>query len=234
MGVRIDRRTAVLGVAAALLAPRRARASTLADLSGTDAAAGLKEALSQGASQAVELLGRTDGFLAHPTLRIPLPDGMRRVERVLRATGQGAQVDELVVAMNRAAEAAVPEARDLLVGAVRKMTVADAKSVLTGGDDAATRYFRDATSADLARRFEPIVAKATARVSLARRYDRIASQAQSFGLVKVEDASVDRYVTRKALDGLFATIAEQERAIRQNPAAAAGSLARRVFAVLGR
>lgn len=212
-----------------LALPLPLRALTLAELSGTEAVGGLKEALMQGAARAVDQLGRSDGFLGNPQVRIPLPDGLRRVERVLRATGYGDRVDELVTTMNRAAERAVPEARALLLGAVKQMTVTDARQIVSGGDDAATRYFQGKTSEELARRFLPIVRQATDRVKVAQQYDRIAAQASQLGLVGREDARIEQYVTRKALDGLFHVIAEQERAIRADPAAAVGSLARRVF-----
>jgi hypothetical protein len=217
-----------------MLLPLPVRGQSLADLSNADTSAGLKEALTQGASRAVELLGKTDGFLANPKVKIPLPDSLQRVERVLRATGMSRQTDELITAMNRAAEAAVPEAKSLLVGAVKSMTVADAKAIVSGGDDSVTQYFKSRTSADLTKRFLPIVRKATERVQLAQQYDQLAGQAAGFGLVKQGDAKIEDYVTRKALDGLFLMIAEEERAIRRNPAAAAGSLARRVFGTLGR
>jgi hypothetical protein len=221
-------------VLALLTLPLPVRALSLAELSGADASAGLKQALSQGATQAVALLGKSDGFLGNPKVRIALPDGMKRAESMLRIAGMGGQIDELVTSMNRAAEAAVPQAAELLTAAVKQMTVTDAKAILTGGNDAATRYFRDKTAPELTRRFQPIVKASTDRVQLAQQYNTLASQAASFGLVSKEDTKVEGYVTRKALDGLYATIADEERAIRQNPAAAAGDLAKRAFGAIGR
>jgi len=221
-------------VLALLLLPLPARALSLSDLSNADTVAGLREALTQGATRAVALLGRTDGFLANSKVRIPLPDGIRRVERVLRATGMGRQTDELITAMNRAAEAAVPQAQSLLVGAVKSMTVTDAKAIVTGGDDSATRYFRGRTAGELTRRFQPIVRRLTDQAQLAQQYDQLAGQAAGLGLVRKDDSTIDGYVTRKALDGLYTMIAEEERAIRRNPASAAGKAARRVFGTLGR
>jgi hypothetical protein len=144
----------------------------------------------------------------------------------------GRQADELVVSMNRAAEMAVREATPILTDAVKKMSVQDAKGILTGGDDAATQYFRRATSAQLTQRFQPIVKKMTAKVQLAEQYNSLAGHAASFGLVKQEDANIDGYVTRKALDGLFIVIAEQERAIRKDPVGAATGIAQKVFGYL--
>lgn len=202
-------------------------------LSERDAAGGLRQALTQGAEQAVSLLGRQDGFLGNPKIRIPLPEGLRTAEQALRLIGRGKDVDDLETAMNRAAEQAVPEAKALLVGAVKQMSVQDAKMVLTGGDDSATQYFRQKTSTTLTRRFLPVVTKVTSRLALSTQYNQIAGQAAALGLVKKEDASVEEYVTRKALDGLYLTIAEQERAIRKDPLSAAGNLAQKVFGALG-
>jgi hypothetical protein len=227
----MDRRTALLSTIAVVL-PDPVAATASADPGVAEAALALREVLSQGAASAVETLGRADGFLGNPKVRIPLPNGVRRAEKLLRAAGAGPKVDELVVAMNRAAEAAVPEAKGLLVDAVRTMTVDDARSILSGGDDAATRYFRERTADALEARFQPIVRRSTERVQLAQRWDRLAADAVRMRLVRAEDASLDRHVTRKALDGLYATIADAERAIRSDPAAAAGRSARRVLAAM--
>jgi hypothetical protein len=211
-----------------------AHAGLLDAFSDKDAAGGMREALSQGAEIAVKALGRQDGFLGNPEVRIELPGKLQQAESALRLMGQGERIDELKTSMNRAAEQAVPEARTLLVSAVKQMSVQDVKQVLGGGDDAATQYFREKTSAQLTQRFLPVVSKVTGRLALAQQYNALAGQAASFGLMKAEDASVEQYVTRKALDGLFLMIAEQEREIRQNPAKAAGSLAKKVFSALGR
>jgi len=134
--------------------------------------------------------------------------------------------------MNRAAEAAVPEARALLVDLVKKMSVQDAKGILTGGQDSATQYFKRSTSEQLRARFLPIVKKATAKVQLAQKYDEYAGKGVKLGLVKKEDANLDAYVTQKALDGLFTMVAEEEAKIRQNPAGAASGLLTKVFGAL--
>lgn len=211
-----------------------AQAGLLDALSDRDAAGGMREALSQGAEIAVKSLGRQDGFLGNPAVRIELPGSLQKAETALRMMGQGDVVDELKTNMNRAAEQAVPEARALLVSAVKQMSVQDVKQVLGGGEDAATQYFREKTTAQLTQRFLPVVSKVTGRLALAQQYNALAGKAASFGLLRAEDASVEQYVTRKALDGLFLMIAEQEREIRQNPAQAAGALAKKVFSALGR
>ncbi|MFT3664154.1 DUF4197 domain-containing protein [Piscinibacter sp.] len=218
-----------------LIVPGLALASPLAwafDLSETDAAAGVRAALEKGATSAVGLLGRSDGFLGNPKVRIPLPGALDDAAKLLRTMGQGRRVDELVTAMNRAAEAAVPEAKPLLINAVKSMSVDDARKIIGGGDDSVTRFFAGKTRSPLAEKFLPIVTRATEKVSLASKYNAVAGKASSLGLVKKEDANVQQYVTGKALDGLFLMIGEEEKKIRQNPAAAGSAILKKVFGAL--
>ncbi|MBN8441010.1 DUF4197 domain-containing protein [Thauera sp. UPWRP] len=204
----------------------------LASLSNADAAGGLKEALSQGAGRAVEVLGRDGGFLKNPKVKIPLPGVLEQAEPLLRMAGRGKDLDQLVTTMNHAAEAAVPEAKTLLMAAVKDMSVQDAKNILTGGDDSVTQYFRSKTQSQLTKRFLPVVKQQTDRLAVSTQYNSLASKAAGVGLVKGEDAQIEGYVTRKALDGLYLMIAEEEKAIRRNPMEAAGSLAKKVFGAL--
>ena len=219
----------VFSYAAALAIAAEAAAAGFADISNRDAAAGLKVALIRGSRAAVARLGVKDGFLRNDSVRIGLPPALRSAEAVIRTIGMGTQADDLVLRMNRAAEAAVPKARALLTDAVKKMTVQDAKGILTGGDDAATQYFKRTSSELLAKQFQPIVRKAMAKVKLAEKYNEIAASGARFGLVKEEDARLEDYVTRQALDGLFVTIAEEERKIRKDPGDAASAIIRKVF-----
>jgi hypothetical protein len=198
-------------------------------LSETDAASGVRAALERGATVAVSQLGRTNGFLGNPKVQIPLPGYLEDAARLLKAIGQQKRVDELVTAMNRAAEAAVPEARTLLVSTVKSMSVDDALRLVKGGDNSVTSFFSDKTRAPLQERFLPIVSKATEKVSLANRYNKVASKAVGLGLAKPEDASIQHYVTRKALDGLFLMIGEEERKIRQDPIGTGSAILRKVF-----
>jgi len=223
---------AILGVLAGLVICGPAAAQGLAAISNQDAVQALKDALVQGSGKAVSQLSAPDGFLGNPRVKIPLPDSIRRVESGLRMVGMGRQADELVTSMNRAAEMAVREATPLLVGSVKSMSVADAKGILTGPDDAATQYFKRNTSAALTQRFLPIVKEMTAKVQLAQQYNGLAGQAAQYGLISKEEANIDLYVTRKALDGLFVVIAEQERSIRRDPMGAATSVAKKVFGSL--
>lgn len=223
----------ILATIAMLFASTAALALSLGDITNQEASGGLKEALSQGVDSAVGMLGKTDGFLKNKKVKIPLPSALEKGEKMMRLAGMGKQADELVTAMNRAAEAAVPEARTLLSDAVKSMSVADAKKILTGGDGSVTAFFKEKTQAQLTERFLPIVKEQTARVNLAQMYDQYAGQGAKLGLVKKEDAQIDNYVTRKALDGLYTMIGEEEKAIRANPVGAVGGLAKKVFGALG-
>lgn len=218
----------VFGVAG--LTPALTRAAVpLANLSSGEMGLGLKAALERGAVFAVDQLGRPGGFLENPAVRIPLPGFLNDASGALRMMGMGQRLDELVTAMNRAAEAAVPLARDLLVSTIQSMSVSDAKAVLTGGDTAATDYFARATRSQLFTRFLPVAARATENVGAAAQYNQIAGKVSSFGLVKAEDAKLENYIANRALDGLYLMIGEEEKRIRQNPMAAGSDLLRKVF-----
>ena len=211
-----------------------ASAMGLSDLSNADASSGLKEALIQGAGKAVGKLGAVDGFLGNPKVKIPLPDSLEKAENAMRLLGKGKQVDELVLRMNRAAEAAVPEAKTLLVDSVKKMSVDDAKNILTGSEDAATQYFKKTTSGPMAEKFLPIVKKATEDVKLAQQYNKFAGIGARYGLVSKEQTNLEQYVTQKTLDGVYLMMAEEEKAIRKDPMGQASSLLKKVFGALGK
>ena len=228
---KFTQHTLALGLIIAA-AHRQAWALSLADLSEGDASKGIKTALEKGALAAVALLGRPDGFLGNPKVRIPLPGYLEDASKLLKLTGQGPKVDELVTSMNRAAEAAVPMARDLLVNAVKSMSVSDAKGILTGGDDSVTRFFADKTRSPLTERFLPVVTKATEKVGLAQKYNQVAGKAAGIGLVKKEDANIQRYVTGKSLDGLYTIIGDEERKIRQDPVGSGSAILQKVFGAL--
>ncbi|KAF7598106.1 MAG: hypothetical protein CGU28_14680 [Candidatus Dactylopiibacterium carminicum] len=210
-----------------------AQAGLLDAFSERDTTSAMRQALGQGAEQAVSSLGRTDGFLSNQKVHIQLPEQLRRAEPALRLMGKGPMLDELETGLNRAAEQAVPLARKLLADAVSQMSVQDVKGVLTGGDDAATRYFESKTREALNTRFLPEVRKITGKLTLAQQYNQVATAASGMGLLKAQEASVESYVTARALDGLYLMIAEEERAIRSDPTRAAGQLVRQVFSVLG-
>ncbi len=233
----MDRRqfnTATVGSLSALLLStyQHAYALSLSDLTQGEASQGLKLALEKGATIAVNLLGKPDGFMGNDKVRIPLPGYLEDAAKLMRTFGQSKPIDELVTAMNRAAEAAVPLAKDLLVKAVKNMNVTDAKNILSGGGDSVTKFFADKTREPLGITFLPIVTQATEKVGLAAKYNAIAGKAAGLGLVRKEDANIQQYVTGKSLDGLYLIIGEEEKKIRQNPMEAGSSLLSKVFGAL--
>ena len=221
-----------LMAAAILMAHQRAHALTLGDLTQAEASQGLKVALEKGALAAVNLLGRPGGFLNNEKVRIPLPGYLDDAAKFLSMLGQGARVEELITAMNRAAEAAVPLAKNLLVGAVKSMSVNDAKNILSGGETSVTAFFAEKTRQPLAVQFLPVVTKATAQVGMADKYNQVAGKAESLGLLKKDEANIERYVTAKSLDGLYLMIGEEEKKIRQDPVGTGSVLLKKVFGAL--
>jgi hypothetical protein len=224
---RTMRRRPVLGAGLLLLAwPLDPRAAALGQ---ADAAAGVRAALERGALAAIELLGRSDGFFGNPKVRIPLPGAMDKAAKLLKSLGQGKRVDELILAMNRAAESAVPEAKNLLVGAAKTITVDDALKIVRGGSTSVTDYFAGRTKKPLGEKFLPIVSRATEKVELAEKYNALASKASGLGLVKAEDANLQQYVTGKALEGLYFMIGEEEKKIRKDPLGSGSEILKKVF-----
>lgn len=211
---------------------QQAHALSINDLSDSEASRGLKLALEKSALAAVSLLGKTDGFLGNEKVRIPLPGYLEDASKLLKTFGQGQQVDELITAMNRAAEAAVPMARDMLVNAVQSMSVNDARKILTGGDTSVTGFFAEKTRDALSLRFLPVVGKATQKVGLAQKYNDVAGKAAGMGLIKKENATIEQHVTAKSLDGLYYIIGEEERKIRQDPLGTGSALLQKVFGAL--
>lgn len=212
-----------------LLAQARAYALSIGDLTDGEASLGLKTALEKGANAAINLLGRKDGFLANDKVRIPLPGFLDDAAKLLKTFGQGKRVDALVTAMNRAAETAVPMSKDLLMGAVKTMTVTDAKQILTGGDNSVTDFFAVRTREPLGVKFLPIVTQATQKVALASKYNRVASKAAGMGLLSDKESNIEGYVTEKTLDGLYLVIGEEERKIRADPVGSGSAILKKVF-----
>lgn len=224
----------LLSILGALVFCAQVSALGLSDLSNKEAASGLKEALTRGVDVAIGQLGKTNGFMGDGRVKIPLPESARAAEKMMRTLGMKKQADELIETMNRAAEMAVVEAKPILSNAVKSMSFDDARAILTGGDDAATQYFRRTTSAAIGAKFLPIVKKSTAKVNLAGQYNQYAGKAAKLGLLDKNDADLDTYVTQKAMDGLFLMIAEQEKAIRQDPIGSGSSLLKKVFGAIGK
>jgi len=190
----------------------------------------VRQTLSQSADTAVNRLGRADGYWANPVARIPLPEELRRFEKALRRYGLERYAEEFAESLNRAAEAAVPLAKPVLLAAIRDMSLSDAVAIVRGNDDAATLYFRMHTEAALRERLRPIVADATAHAHVTAAYKRLMKKA-TFLEKAVEPGrlDLDTYVTNAALDGLYLLMAEEERRIRRNPLARTTDLLKKVF-----
>lgn len=215
--------------------------STGANLPSSDIAAGLKEALAKGTTNAINSLGRDGGFWNNSQVRIPLPGKLAEFGKLARQLGQGAKVDAFELSMNRAAEKAVPQVAQIFGNAIRQMTLSDARGILTGGDHAATDYFRRVAGPALTARIEPIVAKATDSVGVTQKYKALTADSGGalgdvlgalngqHGASGKRPLNLDDYVTGKTIDGLFTTIGEQEKSIRDNPAARTTALLKKVF-----
>lgn len=197
-------------------------------LSDTKIIAGLKQALQVSTSKAVALTGRPDGFLKNDAIKIVLPPRIEAVGRALRMIGMGSKVDELEVGMNRAAEQATPQAKQIFLAALRKMTFDDARKILTGNDTAATDYFKRTSTPDLTTAFAPVVHTSMEHVGVVEQYDHIIKTAPG-GSTIASQFDLDKYVVGKTLDGLFYMLGEQEKKIRKNPAAQTTQLLKEVF-----
>ncbi|MBR7801637.1 DUF4197 domain-containing protein [Undibacterium fentianense] len=204
----------------------------ISQLSNKDANSGLKAALEQGANAALARLGVADGFLGNEKVKIPLPSILEKAKPLLKLSGQGKQLDELVVAMNRAAESAVPLAKPLLIDAIKNMSINDAKKILTGGETSVTDFFKEKTSLALGAKFVPIVKGVTDQVGLATKYNSVMIKAQKITMVPEKEASVESYVSSRAVDALYILIAEEEKKIRQDPIGTGSKIIGKVFGLL--
>ncbi|MCE3262749.1 MAG: hypothetical protein K0R43_1828 [Pseudoduganella sp.] len=223
----------ILALLAALALAATAHAAEPLDaLTQKEASGGLKAALEAGSVAAVSKLGVEGGFLNNEAVRIKLPRVLERARPLLAMAGRAEQLDELETAMNRAAEQAVPLAKPLLVNAVKSMTVSDAKQILTGGETSVTDFFKEKTAAPLAARFKPIVKGVTDKSKLSGKFNKAMAQATQFGLASEEQATVEGYVTQRALDGLYLMIAEEEKKIRENPVSYGSKAIAKVFGLL--
>lgn len=215
-----------------LLATGLVQAGALDDISTGDASAGVKEALAKGADFAVASLGKDGGFMGNSKVKIPLPGYLQKAESGLRMFGMGKQADQLIETMNHAAELAVAEAKPVLTESIKKMSIQDAKGILTGGEDSVTQYFKRTSTEQLTAKFMPIVKASTKKVKLADKYNQFAGKAATAGLIDQKDANLDSYVTQKAMEGLFAMIAEEEKKLRSDPLGAGSDLLKKVFGAL--
>ncbi len=224
-------RSSFLGLAGVLFAAQ-ACALSLNDLSQNQAGDSLKAVLEQSTRFAVEQLSQPGGFNNNPDVHIELPGNLGKAARTMKMLGKSKQVNALEDSMNRAAEAAIPEAQALLLEAIKNMSLADAKDILQGPNNSATQYLDRSSREQLRNRFLPLVEQATQSSGLAKKYNNFAGQAASFGVIETKDASIENYVTEQALDGLFTIMGQQEASIRDNPAQAATDMAKKVFELL--
>jgi len=200
-----------------------------AGLSNDKIIAGLKEALTVSTGKAVALTGRPDGFLKNQAIKILLPDKLRTAEKGMRLVGMGPQLDELEVGMNRAAEQATPKAKQIFVNAVKQMTINDARGILTGGNTAATQYFKRQSTAELTAAFTPIVHQSLVNVGVVKQYEHLMQNSMAAPLLGKDAFNLDKYVVGKTMDGLFYMLGEEEKKIRTNPAAQTTALLKQVF-----
>jgi hypothetical protein len=199
-------------------------------LSDAKIGSGLKEALRVGTETAVSLTGKTDGYFANQAIKILMPSQLQTADKGLRMVGYGPQLDEFVLSMNRAAEAAAPGAKKIFGDAIGEMSIEDARKIWSGGDNSATQYFRSKTSDRLTAAFAPVVDRAMNQVGVTRQYKELLGRAQSIPFLRTDSLDIDHYVLGKALDGLFVVLGEQEKQIRTNPAARTTDLLKEVFA----
>ena len=199
-------------------------------LTNDEIIAGLKEALQVGTEKAVALVSQTDGYFGNPDIKIPLPESVQKVEKLLRTAGYGQKVDAFELSMNRAAERAAPEAKSIFQNAIGQMSFEDARKILNGRDNEATLYFEDKTSGRLQELFKPIVKDSMGQVGVTRSFQNLNAKVESMPFGKSLSFDLDQYVTDGALQGLFKMLAEQERQIRTQPAARVTDLLQKVFA----
>lgn len=221
-------------LALAALGINNAWALSWGDVTNQDAAAGLKSALNSSTVKAVEKLAVEGGFWNNPKVKIPLPGYLEDARGVLNALGMKKQAEELHMAINRAAETAVGDARPVFVNAIKSMTVQDAKGIISGGQDSGTQFFKGKTTDTLRAKFLPVVKKATEKVGLAQKYNELAGKGAKLGVIKGDQANVESFVTQKALDGLFLMMADEEKAIRADPIGKGTEIVKKVFGALGK
>jgi hypothetical protein len=198
-------------------------------LSDTKISSGLKQALQIGAEQSVKLTGRQNGYFGNPDIKILMPGNLRTLEKGLRMVGYGPKIDDFVLSMNRAAEAAAPAAKKIFIDAITAMTIDDARGILSGGDTAATNYFKNKTTPQLTAAFGPVVESSMAKNGVVKQYNALTAQYKSIPFAKNQDLDISHYVVSKALDGLFFELGQEERKIRQDPAAQTTNLLKEVF-----
>ena len=203
--------------------------SGTSSLSQDEIGAGLKEALTQGVEKGVDQLSQTDGYYKDLSIKIFLPEEAQKVEAKLRSLGFDEQVDATIESLNRAAEDAATEAKDIFVAAIKGMTIDDAMGILKGENNAATMFLDNSTRANLTSKFEPIVKVSLDKVGATKNWNTIFTTYNKLPLVQDVNPDLVDYATQKAIDGLFVQIAKEELKIREDPAARVTDLMKKVF-----
>ncbi len=194
-----------------------------------EAAEALKEAFIQGTGKGVDVLSELNGYYGNPKVKIPIPADAKNVEDKLRAIGLGNEVDKAIESLNRAAEDAAVEAKDIFVSAIKSLTITDALNIVSGQPDAGTQFLQSQTTDDLTSKFSPIIDNSLAKVDATKYWSDIMGKYNKIPFVKKVETDLTAYVTQKAIDGLFVMIAQEELNIRQNPAARTSALLKKVF-----
>jgi hypothetical protein len=198
-------------------------------LTEQDAASGIREALLQGTSHGVQILSKTDGYFGNSLIKIPFPPEASSIEKSLRSIGLDKQVNQVVLSLNRAAENAAQEAKPIFVAAIKKMTIADAISIVRGSNDAATIYLKKSTTIELSNKFQPVIKSSLDKVNATKYWTNVITTYNTIPLVEPINPNLTEYVTNKALDGLFLMIAKEELAIRKDPVARTTEILKKVF-----
>jgi nitrogen regulatory protein PII len=197
-------------------------------LSNAEIVSGLKQALTIGAQNSTSKLSSIDGFFKNAAVKILLPEDAKKVETTLRNVGMGSLVDKAILSMNRAAEEASKGAGTIFISSIKQMTVTDAVNILKGGDFAATNYFKEKTTAELAQQFRPVIEKALNNVNATKYWTDVTTTYNTFSRNKV-DTDLSAYVTQKAMDGIFYQVGLEEQKIRKDPVARTTEILKKVF-----
>ncbi len=205
------------------------QSTAMTALSSSEISAGLREALNVGTNAVVSQLGQSGGFNLDPLIRIALPKELEAVDKALSKVGMDGLTKDLKNRMNAAAEIATPRAKELFVNAITNMTITDAKNILGGANDAATQYLRQSMGTQLASDISPIIQNALNQAGALQAYDQVMGQYQALPFMPDVKSNLNDYVVNRALDGIFYYVAQEEAAIRENPAKRTTELLKKVF-----
>lgn len=202
---------------------------TTGKLTNEDIIAGLKEALNVGSKNASGLASKVDAYYKNPAMFIPFPPEAKKVQETLISLGQTKLVNDFTLTVNRAAEDAAKEAAPIFINAVKAMTIKDGLNILNGSNDAATKYLKANTQAELIKKFRPVIEKSLSKVNATKYWETIITTYNKVPMVTKMNPDLAGYTTQKAIDGLFLLVAKEELKIRQDPAARVTAILQKVF-----